>query len=319
MQLQPIVDLAELEAYQAVQQISQAHDYPSLPADPLDQLLPRFHEPETLSTRVERYLGIEGDQPVGVVDLHYSLLDNLTSAHLDVVVLPEQRGRGYGRALLEHGLERGQKNGRHRFFLESAVPAATHLLTQRGALVGQEALRRRLDVTAGLPARVAVPAGYRVVQYVDRAPDDLADGLAHLQHRMSTDMPLGDLALEPEVWDATRLRDNEQETIDGNRLRVSTVAVHDRSGYVAGLTDLIVNRTQPVGAEQWATIVDPDHRGHGLGLVVKSWNHHHLAATSPTTAFVNTWNAASNTFMIRVNEQLGFQVMERWTEWQLDV
>jgi GNAT superfamily N-acetyltransferase len=317
--LEPIVDLSGLEAYQAVQQISQAHDYLSLPADPLEQLLPRFHEPETLSSRVERYLGLEGDQAVGVLDLNYTLLDNLTSAHIDVVVLPEHRGRGYGRALLEHGLELGQTNGRHRFFLESAVPAATHLLTQRGAIVGQEALRRHLDLTATLPERVPVPAGYRVVQYVDRAPHDLADGLAHLQHRMSTDMPLGDLALEPEVWDAARLRDNEQATIDGNRLRVSTVVVHDPTGYVAGLTDLIVNRAQPVGAEQWATIVDPDHRGHGLGLVLKSWNQQHLAATSPATEFVNTWNAASNTFMIRVNEELGFHVMERWTEWQLDV
>ena len=82
------------------------------------------------------------------------------------------------------------------------------------------------------------------------------------------------------------------------------------------LIQAIVDVTRPTVAD---TIVDPDHRGHGLGLVLKTWNHAFLAESAPGVRWVNTWNARSNTFMIRVNEQLGFEPMETWGEHQLDL
>ena len=39
----------------------------------------------------------------------------------------------------------------------------------------------------------------------------------------------------------------------------------------------------------------------------------------PDLRWVNTWNATSNSFMIDVNEALGFRIAEKWTEWQLDL
>jgi hypothetical protein len=70
---------------------------------------------------------------------------------------------------------------------------------------------------------------------------------------------------------------------------------------------------------QWNTIVEPTHRGRGLGLVLKSWNHDAVARAHPELRWISTWNAASNSFMIDVNERLGYRVAEKWTEWQLDL
>ena len=44
-----------------------------------------------------------------------------------------------------------------------------------------------------MTAPPAPPAGYRVVQWADVAPDALVDGIAYLLHRMVLDAPMGDM------------------------------------------------------------------------------------------------------------------------------
>lgn len=61
-----------------------------------------------------------------------------------------------------------------------------------------------------------------------------------------------------------------------------------------------------------------EHRGRGLGLLLKAHNHRLVREGSPGTRWINTWNAESNPWMVAVNEALGFVPMEYWTEWQLD-
>jgi RimJ/RimL family protein N-acetyltransferase len=70
-------------------------------------------------------------------------------------------------------------------------------------------------------------------------------------------------------------------------------------------------------AEQWNTIVEPDHRGHRLGLAVKFANLRHLRLAVPETQRLETWNADENTRMIAINELLGFHIVERVDEFQL--
>jgi GNAT superfamily N-acetyltransferase len=129
---------------------------------------------------------------------------------------------------------------------------------------------------------------------------------------------MGEMDYEPERWDAARYREKEQAAVDRKRMRVVSTAVHE-SGQVAGTTDIAVSTSAPEVGYQWDTIVDPDHRGHGLGLVLKTWNHAYLAETSPDVRYLNTWNASSNGFMIRINEAVGYRAMDTWTEYQLDL
>lgn len=199
------------------------------------------------------------------------------------------------------------------------APAASALLREHGFTPALEETRRMLDLREHPARDRPQPApGYRLEQWVDAAPEGLVDGLAYLSGRMTLDAPLGDMDYEPERWDAGRYREKEADAVARGMRRVVTATVHD-GGTVAGVTEVFVRTSDPRTADQGDTIVDPDHRGHGLGLTLKQWNHALLAERFPDVRWVNTWNASSNSWMIRVNEAVGFRAMETWTEHQLDL
>jgi RimJ/RimL family protein N-acetyltransferase len=186
-------------------------------------------------------------------------------------------------------------------------------------------LRRELDLTCidelDLDTLTASQidgqdSDYEVVTWIDRVPDDLLEGVAQLVGRMSTDTPSGDLSWEPEIWDAARWREKENDAFLSGRRRLAAGAV-DRSGHLVAFTDIGVYVHDPVVAEQWNTIVDPVHRGHRLGLAVKIANLRNLRREIPGVLRLETWNAIENSRIIAINELLGFQVVERVDEFEL--
>lgn len=327
MEVQPVHDVEALRAWQAVDAASHDHDHVGLPADPIEERLPLL-DPDTphAGEITEMRLGVADGRAVGVVELALPTIDNLASCSVTVLVHPDARRCGHGRALLRSVLEETAQRGRPRVFFEVPSPypsgpgAAEPLLREVGARPVLVEVRRLLDLTTR-PAEEdkPVPAnGYRVVQWVDRAPDELVEDLAGLVAKMSTDAPQGDMDWEPERWDAARYRDKEASAQARGRTRYATAVVHAGSGRVVAMTDIGVSRTRPEVAYQWDTIVDGPHRGHGLGLVVKAHNHALLRSSEPSTRWVNTWNAESNTHMVAINDLLGFEPVAYWTEWQLD-
>lgn len=320
-------DLPALQAFHAVEAAAMAADYVALPADELEELLPLLDGAPRAGEQTLLFLATEVDgTPVGTLTLTLYLLDNLEAAGLDGAVHPDHRRRGLGRQLLAFGLAEVRRHGRRRVFVEAAwAPDGTDgkafaLLRQAGGRAVLDDHRRLLDLRAQPPGDPhPVPDGYRVVQWVDVAPDELVDGCAYLLGRMTLDAPMGEMDYEQEKWDAARYRERESSAQERGRVRLSTAVVHEATGQVAGLTDIGLNRERTAVAYQWDTIVDPEHRGRRLGLVLKTWNHRQLVDRVEGVRFVNTWNAASNTYMVAVNEALGFQVAEKWSEWQLDL
>jgi GNAT superfamily N-acetyltransferase len=214
--------------------------------------------------------------------------------------------------------------GRPRVFFGAPSPypvgvgPADALLKSVGARPVLKEVRRLLDLSALSPVDVAEPPGYRLVQWIDHAADELVAGLANLTARMSTDAPLEDMDWEPEAWDAARYREKEASALARGRTRYASAVVHEPTGAVVAMTDIAVSRHRSHVAYQWDTIVLTEHRGHGLGLLLKARNHELLVKSEPTARWINTWNAESNTHMVGINERLGFRPTEYWTEWQLD-
>ena len=237
--------------------------------------------------------------------------ENVDVADVGVSVRPGARGAGIGREMLEHLLDQVRPEGRKIVHGQVASPwndttptPGERLLSSLGGRPQLHEALRLLDLDALGPGASPrpLPDGYRLEQWVDVAPQDLVAGLAHLSERMSTDSPQGDLTLEPEVWDTARYRASEVAEQARNRLRSATAVVHEASGTVAGLTDLRDNRGRQEVAYQWDTIVDRNHRGHGLGLVIKAHNLALLREAAPGVRWVNTWNALSNTHKVAVND-----------------
>jgi GNAT superfamily N-acetyltransferase len=325
VELQPVQDRAALAAWREIVSASLACDHVGLPADPIEERLPFLDGtlPEA-GERVLLRLGVLDGEPVAAVELNLPTLDNLAAVSLDVHVLPDLRRKGFGRQVLAAALDETAELGRPRVFFEAPSPLgggagpADALLQSIGARPVLKEVRRLLDLQDPLATAPAAPAGYRLVQWIDRVPDEHVDAMAHLMHRMSTDAPLEDMDWEPEHWDAARYREKEEAAMARGRVRVATLAVHEATGTAVGFTDIGVSSFEPETAYQWETIVDPEHRGHGLGFVLKAHNHRRLIETSPGSRWINTWNAESNTHMVGINERLGFRPMEYWTEWQLD-
>lgn len=327
MEIHVVKDLTALRHFHEVSAASLAHDHVALPADPLEEHLPIVQGEQPSGEDVSYHVGYDdAGAPVASMTLTLWTLDNLASANLETRVHPDHRRRGFGRATLAHGLDLVRSAGRTRVFVEApwhpdgSEGPAFSLLRSVGAKQVLIDVRRLLDLQAfpvGEPP--VVPAGYRLEQWVDVAPDEVVEGLAYLLHRMVLDAPMGDMDYEPETWDVPRYRDSEASAMRRNRRRLTTVVVHEETGEVAGLTEIALNGSWHDVAYQWNTIVDPRHRGQGLGMVLKTWNHSLLADRYPVTRWVNTWNADSNSFMIDVNERLGYQVAEKWSEWQLDL
>ncbi|MEV4544916.1 GNAT family N-acetyltransferase [Micromonospora echinaurantiaca] len=275
-------------------------------------------------------------EPAGYLALDLPELDNTDNATADLIVHPAHRRRGVGRALHEHGVRLLRERGRKRVvgMAVSALPggpsrpaAGAAFAAALGAHPALLEVRRRLDVTrldqAGLDALLAEArggtTGYRTVQWRGGTPEEHLADIAYLDGRLMTDSPTGDLHWEAEQVDAERVRGTERALDARGRRRYHTAVRHEESGRLVAWTLLDVGASADWHAFQQITIVDPEHRGHRLGLLTKIENLRHLLAHEPAVRVIDTFNAAENAHMVRINEQLGFRPVDGWTDWQLTI
>jgi hypothetical protein len=97
------------------------------------------------------------------------------------------------------------------------------------------------------------------------------------------------------------------------------LAIHEKTGDVAGLTEVVVPAQHPTRADQYDTIVVQDHRGYGLDRAMKARMLFELRSAEPKLAEVQTWNAQANESMLKVNAELGFQADREWFEYGADL
>jgi RimJ/RimL family protein N-acetyltransferase len=186
-------------------------------------------------------------------------------------------------------------------------------------------VRRVLAIDADLPARVAElrasaeqhAAAYSLRSWSGMTPDGLVEQATALHNAME-DAP-HDAAFEPLRWDADRLRKEEQQDIEAGIRINSVAALAGDSGEMAALTQVYVDPDQADWGFQGVTAVTRAHRGHRLGMLVKSAMLQRLSDLEPQVSAVETGNAASNQYMIAVNEQLGFRVTDTFQNWEIEV
>ena len=266
------------------------------------------------------------DRVVAAAELMLPQRDNLELAMVDVAVDLDHRRRGVGTRALEHLTQLATEAGRTTLVAETAYPMdgidpGEGFLTGHGFALAQTMLRNDLnvtdlDVTALTPEYPSATARYVIETSTDDTLDQWLEDRAHLQRRMSTDTPVGDLELHEEEWDADRLRAQRETTRRSGRRAFESVARHLETGRLVAFTQLQVPTAEPVLAYQQDTLVLREHRGHGLGAAVKAANLAALRRELPQARTVRTWNAQENGPMIRVNEALGFRTTAIQREWQ---
>jgi GNAT superfamily N-acetyltransferase len=326
-------DTGALDAAYRIRAAAQAADVPDFPPLCRRRADAAIRHPMPGIVSVAALARLDGE-PVGYANLFLPQLDNTDNATVDLFVHPAYRRRGVGRALLAHGARLLRERGRKRVvaMAVSGLPggprrdgAGDAFAAAVGARAALAVARRRLDTArldrAALDALAADAesrsAGYRAVRWRDYTPEEYAADVAYLEGRLTTDAPLGDLEWEPERIDVARLRETERGLDARGRRRYHHGAVHVASGRLVAWTLLDLGASVPWHAFQQITIVDPAHRGHRLGLLVKIGNLRYALAHEPELRAVDTINAAENAHMIAINERLGFRPVDAWTDWQL--
>jgi GNAT superfamily N-acetyltransferase len=267
-------------------------------------------------------MALEEGRPVGGAWLIAPVLDNQHVAWVSVAVLPPHRRRGIGDLLARwveeqaRGLGRTTLQGETDWVAGGAVDPHAGWVERNGFAPAQTVVRSDLEVGAGDLPVVSAADGYRVETHVDEMPEADLEDRAVLARRMSTDVPLGDLVLHEEEWDAERVRGEDERTRSIGRRVVSSFARDLASGHLVGYTSIQVPRDAPELAFQEDTLVMREHRGHGLGLALKAANLEVLAREVPVVRRVRTWNAVENAHMIAVNTALGYRPSGYLREWQ---
>jgi GNAT superfamily N-acetyltransferase len=267
-----------------------------------------------------------GNAVVGALRLILPLLDNTSVAVVDVAVHPDHRRRGIGSTLLAEGVELARAAGRTELLSEIDEPtpnvAGRQFALRHGWTCDLFETRRDLllpvdeeRLSALEEEARAASAGYQVVTWRDRTPEELLDDRALLERRMSTDAPHGDLPVEEERWDGDRIREYEASHVARGRTVLSAGAVKD--GRLVAFTDLQVPLADPRRAYQGGTLVLREHRGHRLGALIKAAVLRELAATIPGVLRISTYNSESNAPMVAVNERLGFRPAGHLSTWSL--
>jgi GNAT superfamily N-acetyltransferase len=243
---------------------------------------------------------------------------------VEVFVSPEARRSGAGSALLAATARRTDEEGFDAMGVEvvGGTPAADFYEAHGFRLAFVE-MRNVLDLSTvdwlwlGAQAQ-GVGSGYRIEYHPGGVPEELFEAYAQAKASIRAN-PTGNLELRPSSYDVDRLRAS-LATLHKRGLKPYIVlAMHESSGAVAGLTEVVIPAQRPTRADQYDTVVVPKHRGYGLGRALKARMLFELRAAEPQLLDVQTWNAAESTAMLRVNTELGFRPDRQWREYEADV
>jgi len=273
------------------------------------------------------FLVTDGGESVGLAELTLPERDNLHLAWAWIGIRPAHRRRGLGSALVEELTARAREAGRRTLVVEGwEGEAARGFAHHHGFELGSQwVLRRQLmaevdhelvDKLHQDAARHA--AAYELTRQTGRTPDDQLAALAELSASIN-DAPTDDLDFDDEVFDTKRVRSYEHAQLAPGHTLLRVIARHRETGALAGHTVVVVDADRPWIGGQHDTAAARDHRGHRLGLLLKTEMLRWLRESQPQLVLLDTGNAETNAHMIAVNEQLGYRVMARGLEYQRSV
>jgi GNAT superfamily N-acetyltransferase len=242
---------------------------------------------------------------------------------LELYVTPNERGNGVGRALLKAVSDRAATEHFSSVGVEvvGGTPAAefytrygfSHVYTEMRSILRLSAV----DWDHVEEMSSALVQGYVVQVHEGGLPDSLLPAYAAAKQVRRAD-PTGDMELRPSSYDVERLRSSLQVLNERGLRPYIVVALHERSGHVAGLTELVVPAQHPIRADQYDTIIVPAHNSYGLARVIKARMLLELRERERQLETVQTWHATDREQLQQVNKELGFQADREWREYEVE-
>jgi GNAT superfamily N-acetyltransferase len=265
------------------------------------------------------FVGVVDGAPVAVGTLATTEYDNLHLAWVGVLVHPDHRRRGHGTEMFDHLVAESRTLGRTTIGTDGWESEATRGFAARHGLEEKSRAIQRRQLLADVDwaelerlhaKALAAASSYEVVRREGLTPDDELAALADAAGSIN-DAPTDDLDIEDEVYSPERMHAYEEAQLAKGRRLFRVLARHRETGELAGHTVVVVELDRPQLGEQHDTAVLAAHRGHRLGLLLKTDMNLWLREVQPQLEQVSTWNAESNDHMIGVNEAIGYRAMGR--------
>jgi GNAT superfamily N-acetyltransferase len=241
---------------------------------------------------------------------------------LELLVKPGLRRRGLGRQMVAMAARRAYLEGFSTIGVEvvggtPAIAFFESLGFEREYVETRSVLNlASVDWQSLGEMANGIAPGYRVEYHPGGPTEALIEAYAEAKLEAQVD---DDLDLAPRSSDPQRLRDSLQTLHKRGLKPYIVLAIHEATGVVAGLTEVVVPAQHPERADQYDTIVVRDHRGYGIDRALKARMLFELRAAEPELREVQTWNAHNNESMLKVNAELGYQPDRDWFEYGADV
>ncbi|WEK59670.1 MAG: GNAT family N-acetyltransferase [Candidatus Microbacterium colombiense] len=287
-----------------------------------------------------------GTEMVGrvVVDIPHDEGSRVAIATIEL--LPRVWGRGIGSAVLPHVEAAARSHGRTVIQNWTEQQASTgprieaptgfgsvpqdhvaRFLQAKGFSLEQVYRVSRLTLSEQTGAHVdellaraqEAASGYHLVHWMLPTPPHLIEGFAWLKSRMSTDAPSATLEADEEKWDAQRVIEMEQRVQRMGQTLLVVAAQHVETGELSAFTELGIGSDPAGTTHQHDTLVLRTHRGHRLGMLVKSEALRLWRDLRPASSQVITYNAEENRPMLSINEDIGFTAIAYEGAWKKEL
>ncbi|HEY6959755.1 MAG TPA: GNAT family N-acetyltransferase [Candidatus Limnocylindria bacterium] len=311
-----------------LQQAMQAERVPEDPLTPLEPIIQRLRADAPGQWRAVFAARDTAGKYVGYGYVGRSL-NEPENAHIrwtEIGVAKEHRRRGLGRALYAELVRTCLPQGDDMVFIGQtsdrvapgeafarAIGATPGLVMKNNQLVIAEVDRAKIAEWAKLD-----PAGYRLERFDGVVPKQLIKPALDAMNAMN-DMPKGDLAVNDQKFSEVQLHDRESWLKQAGMEWWAIIAIDEATGEGAGFTELQYDPRVSHVIYQGGTGVTPRHRGHRIGLWMKSVMLERILRERPAAKFIRTGNANENAPMLAINTQLGFRHAWSNTLWQLPV
>ncbi|MFB9661628.1 hypothetical protein ACFQS3_02800 [Glycomyces mayteni] len=277
----------------------------------------------------------EDGEAVAFARIGFFTDENLDLSRIEAYVHPDHREGSVEADLFAHVEAFSRAHGRTTIVSSAPVHweggpardgARAAFLASRGYTLALTTVNRRspvepfgADEEERRHAEALAKAGdaYEVRQWIGPIPDDLLDTMCRMDTMIVNEIPLGELDFEVEEITPEKMRAKEAVNEVEGRTWVMSVAVERATGEVRAWTEIGLDDGDDVNGMQGITIVDPAHRGHRLGLLLKLANLRLVREHSPTTQWIWTDNADVNAPMIAINELMGYATVDANAEYQL--
>jgi GNAT superfamily N-acetyltransferase len=260
--------------------------------------------------------------------LHDSWGQGVGTAAYDLIErIARERGRPVLQTSVEHPESDGPRLGAPTGFGSIPADHAARFLRDRGYALEQVVRMSALTLDDDTAARVAdhlaaaqaASTGYRVVSWDAPTPDEYVAGYGAVKAAMSTDAPAAGIEYDEEQWDADRVATHDRTYVDAGRRLHVTAAQHIATGELVAFTELVIGHDLSATTHQEDTLVARAHRGHRLGMLVKSAALVAWRDIAPDSRRVITFNAEENRPMLDINEALGFTPVSYEGEWKKEL